>query len=71
MVNNIKKHIADFLLGILTIVVVAVTTVLWNLNYAQAAQFERVNGLEKQITVMREENKRDHDKILDVLLNRN
>jgi len=71
MVNNIKKHIADFLLGILTIVVVAVTTVLWNLNCAQAAQFERVNGLEKQITVMREENKRDHDKILDVLLNRN
>jgi cell division protein FtsL len=70
MIAAIKKQIGQFILEILLIVVSATGTILWTQNSALATQQERVTGLEKQIEVLRQENRDDHKHILDLLRNK-
>ncbi len=68
MIAALKKQVVNFMLEILLVITGAVGSILWTINAAQAAQNERINGLEKQMEIIRIENKTDHDKILDILL---
>lgn len=67
MIKTIKEKFSQFLLEITIIVICSVSAILWNLNSAQATGTERVNSLEKQIEILRIENRDDHKDILDLL----
>jgi len=70
MITLIKKKLADFFLEVLIIVIGAVGSVLWVMNAAQAANEQRVISLEKQIEVLRLENRQDHQHIIEMLRNK-
>ena len=67
MIKTLKEKFAQFLLEISIAVICTVASILWTMNRAQATGEERVNGLEKQIEILRIENRLDHQTILGLL----
>jgi hypothetical protein len=67
VIKTIKEKFAKFLLEITLFLISAIASILWTMNSAQATGKERVNGLEKQIEILRIENRQDHQTILGLL----